>query len=56
LIPTIRESTQFKVFLGINVRFPDLCGGEFKQTEEPRQNFKIIGEMIKQRGILSNQL
>lgn len=26
LIPTIKESTQFKVFLGINVRFPELCG------------------------------
>jgi hypothetical protein len=59
LIPAIKDSTQLKIFLGINVRFPDLCG-EFQthnqqqetQTSQPAlqmQNFKILGNLVKRQ-------
>jgi len=38
-----------KVFLGINARYPELCGGEpIKKVDEPapRKDFKIIGEFL----------
>lgn len=55
MIPAIKESTQFKVFLGIHARFPDLCGGEaVKKVDDPapRKDFKIIGDFLnKQKGL-----
>ena len=46
LIPAIKESFQFKKFLGINEQFPEFCGDSYVPNSSRGVNFKIIGDLF----------